>query len=309
MMSRARTLQLAATAPYALATMRPALAQAITLKAGATPSDAFSEPLYFTPAGLAVTLGITLDVGLFTSSAAIAAGCVSGALDVGVGDPVAVANGVLHGIPFRILAPCSVYLGDSNLGIVVSRSSNITRARDLNGATIGVPTLVSSMGVVTTKMWLANDGAQVQFVEMPYSAMVAAIERGAIAAATITQPFLSQLPPTVRILANPHDAIAGRWAESVWFATASWIEGNAGLAKRLTAAIYSVARWSNSHQSETAAALSNATRVDVDRIKSTKRAIFSTARDQQGLTLSLTAAAKVGALSRAVTPAEIMASL
>jgi ABC-type nitrate/sulfonate/bicarbonate transport system substrate-binding protein len=164
------------------------------------------------------------------------------------------------------------------------------------------------MSVVATKIWLANDGAQAQFVEMPFASMAAAVERGTIAAAAIAQPFLSQLPPTVRSLANPLDAVAGHWAQSVWFTTAAWIERNAALAQLLTAATYNVGRWSNDHQSETAVALANASHLDVDKIKSSKRAIFSTARDSQPVGLSLAAGAKVGALSRPVTLAEIMAS-
>jgi ABC-type nitrate/sulfonate/bicarbonate transport system substrate-binding protein len=63
----------------------PAAAQGITLQVGASPSDAFAEPLYFAPSGVAAQAGIALNVSLFSSSTATAAGCASGALDIGVG--------------------------------------------------------------------------------------------------------------------------------------------------------------------------------------------------------------------------------
>ena len=310
MLSRRRALALTAAAPFALAAPRSvAAAEAVTLKAGTSPTDAYAEPLYFAPSGISAKTGITLDVSLFSSSTATAAGCASGALDVGVADPIAIANGVVHGIPFRILAPGSVYMGVTTSYICVAKSSSITSAKDLNGATMGSVTLASSVAFVATKSWLAAGGADlstIKFGEMPYASMAAAIERGAIAGASIAEPFISQLPPTVRILANPNDAIGGRYATSAWFTTAAWLERNPVLARRLTAAIYDVARWSNDHQADTAVVLADATHVDVERARSMKRAAFVTSRDLQPIAVSLAAAVKVGVLSRPVALSELM---
>ncbi len=309
MLSRRLALTLTAAAPFALGAPRPAAAaDAVTLKAGTSPTDAYAEPLYFAPAGMAAKSGITLDVSLYSSSTVTAAGCASGALDVGVADPIAIANGVVQGIPFRILAPGSVYTGVTTSYICVAKSSPITSAKDLNGATMGSVTLASSVAFVATKSWLAAGGADlstVKFVEMPYASMAAAIERGTIAGASIAEPFISQLPPTVRILANPNDAIGGHYATSAWFTTKTWLDKNPALARQLTTAIYDVARWSNEHQADTAAVLAGATHVDVERARSMKRASFVTSRDLQPIAVSLAAAVKVGVLSRPVTIAEL----
>jgi NitT/TauT family transport system substrate-binding protein len=310
-MKRRRVLGLTASAPFALAQLHPALAQAVTLRTGTSPTDAYAEPLYFAPSGLAAKAGITMDVSLFSSSTATAAGCASGALDVGVADPIAIANGVVHGIPFRILAPGSVYTGVSSSFVCVARSSSITTAKDLNGATMGTVTVSSSVAFVATKSWLAGNGADlstIKFVEMPYAAMAAAIERGTIAGASIAEPFLSQLPPTVRVLANPNDSIGGHYATSAWFATLPWLQRNAALARRLTALIYDVARWSNDHQTETAVVLAAATHLDAERARAMHRANFATASDPQSIALSLAAALKVGVLSQPVSVAELLAT-
>ena len=302
---------LTAAAPLALATLRPVSAQAVTLKTGASPTDAYAEPLYFAPSGVAAKAGITLDVSLFSSSTATAAGCASGALDVGVADPIAIANGVVHGIPFRILALCSVYTGVTTSYVCVARSSSISSAKDLNGATLGTVTVSSSGAYVAVRTWLASNGADlstIKFVEMPYAAMAAAIERGTIAAASIAEPFISQLPPDVKIFANPNEAL-GRYAISVWFATAPWIANNTALARRLTATIYDVARWSNDHQSETGAALVAATHLDLDRVRQMHRATFVTTPETQPIEVLLAAAVRSGVLSRPVGLPELMATL
>jgi NitT/TauT family transport system substrate-binding protein len=308
--SRRSALALTAAAPFALAAVRPATAQAVTLKTGTSPTDAYAEPLYFAPSGIAAKAGIALDVSLFSSSTATAAGCASGALDVGVADPIAIANGVVHGIPFRMLAPCSVYTGVTTSYVCVARSSSIASAKDLNGATLGTVTVSSSVAFVAVRAWLASNGADlstIKFVEMPYAGMAAAIERGTIAAASIAEPFISQLPPDVKILANPNEAM-GHYATSVWFATAPWIANNAAVVRRLVPTIYEVARWCNDHQSETGAALVAATHLDPDRVKTMHRATFVTAPETAPIEVSLAAAVKYGVLSRPVGLAELMAT-
>lgn len=308
--SRRQALGLTTAAPFALAAFAPALAQAVTLRVGTSPTDAYAEPLYFAPSGVSAKAGITLDVSLFSSSTATAAGCASGALDVGVADPIAIANGVVHGIPFRILAPGSVYTGVSSSYVCVARASNIATAKDLNGSTMGAVTLGSSMAFVATKAWLAAGGADlasVRFVEMPYAAMAAAIERGTIAGASIAEPFISQLPPGVRVLANPNDSLGGRYATSAWFATQSWLDRNAALARRLTGLIYDVARWSNGHPDESAVVLAGVTHLDPERARAMHRATFATANEPQAIALSLAAALKVDVLSRPVSVSEVMA--
>jgi NitT/TauT family transport system substrate-binding protein len=309
--SRRTALALAGVAPVALATVRPAGAQAVTLRTGTSPTDAYAAPLFFAPSGIAAKSGIALDVSLFSSSTATAAGCASGALDIGVADPTAIANGVVHGIPFRVLAACSVYTGTSTSFLCVARSSSITTGKDFNGATLGAVTLGSSIAYVAVRAWLGSNGADlstIKFVEMPYAAMAAAIDRGTIAGASIAEPFVSQLPPGVKVLANPNEALGGRYATSCWFATASWLQRNASLARRLVTSIYDVARWSNEHTAETAVALATATHLDVDRVRATHRATFATAPETAPIVLSLTAAAKYGVLSRPVGIAEISAT-
>jgi NitT/TauT family transport system substrate-binding protein len=308
--SRRNALGLIAAVPIALAASHPALAQAISLRVGTSPSDAYAEPLYFAPSSVSAKSGITMNVSLFSSSTATAAGCASGALDIGVADPIAIANGVVHGIPFRILTTASIYTGVGSSYVCVARSSSIASAKDLNGATMGAVTLGSSMAFVATKAWLAGNGADlasVRFVEMPYAAMAAAIERGTIAGASIAEPFISQLPPSVRILANPNDAIGGRYATSVWFATQPWLERNAALARRLTGLIYDVGRWSNSHPDESAVVLAGVTHLDPERARQMHRATFATSSEPQAIALSLAAALKVDVLSRAVSLTELLA--
>ena len=63
--------------------------------------------------------------------------------------------------------------------------SSIRSAKELEGQTVAVGTLVS-LTSVSLRMWLAQNGAdpaKVQFIEMKFGEMPAALERGTVAAA------------------------------------------------------------------------------------------------------------------------------
>ncbi len=297
------------TALALAAAASPLRAQTASLRVGTSPSGSYAEPLFFAPAEPALKTGITLDVSLFSSSTATAAAVVSGALDAGVADPLAIANGVIHGIPFRIFATGAVYTPTTATSYVcVAQSSPIKTAKELNGASLGVVTLQSSMSFVMTKAWLAANGADlstIHFVEMPYSTMAPALERGTIAAATMGEPYISELPPTVRIFANPYQA---DYATSVWFATESWLKQNPAVARQLTSAIYKVARWANDHPTETATALATATHQDVARAAKQHRSFYAPDAQLQSIRLALAAGLKFGSISRAVAVEELLAT-
>lgn len=309
-MNRRNLIAAAALSPLAAAL--PAHAQTPPLRVGTSPSGSYAEPLYFAPAEPALRTGFALDVNLFSSSTATAAAVASGALDLGVADALAIANGVIHGIPFRIFATGAVYTpATASSYVCVARSSPIANAKDLNGAALGVVTVVSSISFVMTKAWLAANGADlstIRFVEMPYATMAPALERGTIAAATMGEPYISELPPSVRILGNPNEALGGQFVTSVWFATESWLRQNSALARRLPAAVYRVARWANDHPVETAAALAAAAHLDVERAQKMHRSYYATEMQTPAIALTLSAGLKFDALSRPVAPAELIAT-
>jgi NitT/TauT family transport system substrate-binding protein len=304
-----REIIAAAGASTLVAAASPLRAQTSTLRVGTSPSGSYAEPLFFAPAEATLRTGLTLDVSLFSSSTATAAAVAGGSLDIGVADPLAIANGVIHGIPFRIVATGGVYTPATATSYVcVAQSSPIKSAKELNGTSLGVVTLVSSISFVMTKAWLAANGADlstIHFVEMPYSTMAPALERGAIAAATMGEPYISELPPSVRIFANPYQA---NYATSAFFTTESWLQANPAVAQRFPAAVYKVARWANDHPTDAAAALAAATHMDLSRAVKMHRSYYAPAPQPQAIRLALEAGLKFGAISRAVGVEELLAT-
>jgi NitT/TauT family transport system substrate-binding protein len=306
--TRRQLIAAGAALPLA-ASASPLRAQSMALRVGTSPSGSYAEPLFFAPAEPTLHTGLTLDVSLFSSSTATAAAVSAGSLDAGLADPLAIANGVIHGIPFRIIATGAVYTPATATSYVcVAQSSPLKTAKDLNGASLGVVTLQSSISFVMTKAWLAANGADlstIRFVEMPYATMGPALERGTIAAATMGEPYISELPAGVRIFANPYQA---NYATSVWFSTEQWLQQNPVAARALPAAVYKVARWANDHPKETAAALAAATHLDVARAEKMRRSFYAPDAQPASIRLALEAGLKFGAISRAVRVEELLAT-
>ncbi|HEY5349550.1 MAG TPA: ABC transporter substrate-binding protein [Candidatus Lustribacter sp.] len=309
--TRARALALLAGAATFVSARSASSATLAPIRVGTILSDTYAEPFYFAAAGIAQTYGITLDITTFKSNPAIGAAVAAGALDVGVADMLMIANGFNRGIPFAVLAGAGQYdPDDSNLFVCIARSSTFKTAKDFEGTAIGVPTLVSSIAFTSTKAWFAKNGAdpdKLHFVEMPFATMASALQRGSVAAAVITEPFLSQLPPDLKTFADPYEAIGKHFLISEWFTMRDWTTKNRSLAKRLVRAIYDTARWANAHQEATATILAKAANLDPDHLRAMRRTAYATELDPQMLVPVLTNALRYKTIERTINTADIIA--
>ena len=299
----------AATAFGALVPSLVRAQQGPTIRIGQNVADTFGEGLYGVDGGLFQAAGLDVEVLTFPNGAAQAAACIGGAIDVGLGEAIELANGILHGLPFAIFAGGGLYdTAAPSTVLCVAANAPFRVAKDFEGQIIAVPALtaLSSMAV---KAWLVKNGAnvaRVNFIELPTSAMPAAIERGTVAAAHFGEPFLSAASTTLRRFAQPYDAVAKRFLISDWFTTRGWLAANPALAKRLITAIYTTARWANRHHDASAAILAKYTKIDVDLIRRMRRVSFATSLEPQLIQPVLDTALTYGGLSRHVDASELI---
>jgi NitT/TauT family transport system substrate-binding protein len=281
-LSRARVLALAAAVPLA-GLAKPAGAQSAPIRIGAGPNDSYALAHFAQAGGFFSKAGIAAEITNFANAQLIVQALVGNAIDVGMADMIQVVNPVQRGVPLAYFAGGSLYRSDAPATLlVVSKSSAVTKAKDLEGSTIGVVAL-NSISSMSVNEWLKAGGAdtsKVKVYELPFATMVPALGRGEIAAAFLAEPFLSAgLKNDVRVLASTYDTIAKQFYIGAWFGSREWLGKNAELTSRLTRAIYDAGRWSNSHQDETAAILSSVSKLDIDRIKSMTRTTFATSLD------------------------------
>jgi NitT/TauT family transport system substrate-binding protein len=131
---------------------------------------------YYAEAGLTVEFQNKIDPDLITLIG-------QGAIDVGIGDGTSVIPAASNGIPIEYIA--TIYGKFPNV-VFAKASSGITKAADLKGKKIGVPGRYGS-GWIMLQALLGSAGLKtedVQIIEYPDFTQRAAVEQGAVDAAT-----------------------------------------------------------------------------------------------------------------------------
>lgn len=280
--SLSRSAALAVLAGAAtVATRAPLRAQSTLVPVSiATPgADAFAEPFFGTDKGFFAKAGFEPKISLLNNSGAVIAAVAGGAIDVGLGDIVGIADAIEHGIPLVVFGGGGLYVSsDPTTLLCVDRTSPLTTAREINGKAVAIVTLVG-LAAASTKAWLSKNGADIstiKFIEMPQPEMRGALQRGVIAAATISEPFLSNAKNDVRVFGKPYDAVANRFLISNWITTRDWIAKNPAGAKRFAAAIYQTANWANAHRDESLEILVKYLKINPERMRGIRRVSFAT---------------------------------
>jgi NitT/TauT family transport system substrate-binding protein len=177
-------------------------------------ADTIGAPLYFLSygeqQGLFEDVGLELDVTSSTGGATVIPQVVGGNLDVAGSNVVSVLIGVEEGLPLRMVAGGTSTSEDPEQdfsGLVVRADSPVTGIADLAGQRIAVNSLRNINDIVLGSMLeeagLSYDG--VQFVEVPFPDMAAAVEGGDVAAAVLIEPFLTIAEHQgMRIIGRPY---------------------------------------------------------------------------------------------------------
>lgn len=309
-----RSWLIAAASLAAASFPRITLAQASpVVRFGTSPAEGYAQPIFAQEAGIFTKDGIDAQVSVLANGATVTTAVAAGALDVGVSTIVNIANAILRGIPFVMIAPSSLTTPKSPAGLLcVDKASSIRVATDLEGKTVAVPALKQVVDLALDA-WLAKGGADpnnVQAVESSFADMGPGLERGTFAAAIISEPALTNAleHDNVRSLADPYSAIAPSYTIAGWIVTKDYLQKNPDLVRKIAAALMEASRWANTHHDESAAIVSRVTKVDVDTIRHEVRPIFGDSMRDADLQVQLDAALKFGYLSRPVTAAALLGS-
>jgi len=214
--------------------------------------DVTASGYYALDGGFFNRVGLNADLVSVANGAAAAAAITAGDLDFGCINIVALASAHENGLPFVWAAPGGAYSSQSpTAAMVVAKTSSIRTAKDLEGKTVAV-VLLKQLADIALHSWLDKNGvnaASIRYIEMPYSAMDAALLAGRIDAACIEEPVLSQtLAGNGRLLANGYDAIAPQFCEAAWVCSASFAKAYPDVIKKFGDAIAMTADWANKNR-------------------------------------------------------------
>jgi NitT/TauT family transport system substrate-binding protein len=309
-----RSAALTLMAGGALAAALPAAAQTApaTVRMGAMAIDAFGEAYFGNDAGIFAGNGIKPEITTLGNGASIMSAVVGGDLDVGMANTVNVAGAIARGIPLLMIAPASLYSKrDSAPNLMVAKDSPIKSAKDFAGTTIAISAL-GDFNQLALLAYLDTNGVprnSVKFVELKFGEMGAALQRGTVAGAIITEPAKTDAKNAgqVRDFADTYSAVAPEFATIVWFTTKSWLQKNPETAKKLVSGIYATAKWANAHTAESAPMLAKVAKMDPAMVAGMRRLYYATANDKKYIEGTLTLASRYGMLPRPVTVEEYTA--
>lgn len=281
------------------------------VRVAATANDTFAEAYYAQDLGFFKKEGLDATLLTFANGGAVATAVASGAADFGVSNPVTLAGGIIHGIPFTIVAGGGMYsTKEPTTVLCVAKSAPIRSAADFAGKTIAVSAL-KDLTTLGAKAWLTDHGvdpAKVTFIEMPFAEMGPALARGSIAGAVISEPSLSAAKRNglVRVFGKAFDAIAPQFLIGAWFTTTPYAQKNPDAVKRFVAAIYDAARWANAHHEQSAAILAKYSKIDAGTARTMARSTYALSLTPGILQPLLDVGYKDAVLDRSVAAAEII---
>jgi NitT/TauT family transport system substrate-binding protein len=304
---------LGASAAFSLAAVAPVLAQTALpkVRVGVTPAEVYAQAYYAADSGFFQKGGLDCTVETLNSGSAAANALLGGSLDVGITTTLLLANAIQRNVPFVLIAggPMSTPTAPQSL-LCVRSSSPITSAKDLEGKTVGMIVL-KTVVELSLDAWLDKNGASrpaVRRVEVVFSEMQAALERGTVDACIMSEPFITPATKSgnIRVLANPNLAIAPSFMLGAWFTTKAFAQQNPDTVKRFADVMYSTAKWANSHRPETAAIISKYMKIDPTITKSMYRVDFVETMRYPEMQALLDCGVKYGALQRPIVAADMM---
>jgi NitT/TauT family transport system substrate-binding protein len=284
----------------------------VSLRIGATANDSFAEAYYAQDLGFFTRAGIDAEITTFANGAQVSTGVASGALDVGISSVITLANATLRGLPFAYVAGGGMYTASApTIVLCVAKDSPIAGARDLEGKAVSVSGIkdITHLAVVAYLIKGGVDPAKVNIIEMPFSQVSAALNRGTIAAGIISEPSLAAAIDDVRVLAKPFELIGKPLMIGGWFATTDWQKKNVAAARAFAGVMYETARWANANHDKSAVILQKYTKIDDATMRRMVRVTYAESLEPDMIDPTLDLAARVKFTERRVRATEMIANV
>jgi NitT/TauT family transport system substrate-binding protein len=187
--------------------------------------------------------GIEVTVETGQGGAALLPAVMAGQIDFATSNPVSLLQARGEDLDVRVIAHWTSALsegeGDIN-GVVAAAGSGIESAADLEGKRVAVNTL-NGMGGLTIRDAVRQDGGDpdsIQFVELPFPDMPAALTGGNVDAVWVPEPFLSSLQAGGNVVATyaSKESVPGHPTQ-LFFTSGQLIESDPKLVEDFTAAV------------------------------------------------------------------------
>lgn len=209
---------------------------------------------------------LTLEGG--QGGAAIVPGVVNNQTQFGFSNLTSLMIAQTKGLPIKVVAAGVSSTGEAGKdfgAVVVKANSPIKTAKDLAGKKISVNTLKNIGDTVTRESVrkAGGDDTTLNFVEIAFPNMPAALEKGEVDAAWVVEPQLSTIKAAGgREIASTFVDAAPNLTVAAYFTSEKLITENADLVKRFTEAVNESLAYADAHPDEVRTVLGTYTKID-----------------------------------------------
>jgi NitT/TauT family transport system substrate-binding protein len=206
--------------------------------------------------------GIEITIETGQGGAALLPAVMSGNLEFATSNPVSLLQARQETLDVRVIGHWTSALssgdGDVN-GVVAAADSGIESAADLAGKSVAVNTL-NGMGGLTIREAVRQDGGDpdaVDFVEMPFPDMPAALDGGNVDAVWVPEPFLTTLQDAGDVVATyaSKESVEGHPTQ-LFFTSGQLMESDPRLVEDFTAALEETLAYADENPDAVKAAVS-----------------------------------------------------
>ena len=265
---------------------RPVLADTALepLRLIAIPSDALTPLYYGIQTGIFKKAGIDLQVFPASSGTAATTAVIGGDYDLANTSILPVMNAHLRSVPIAIVAPQAVYTPANPFSLLQKAPDAQYKAgADLSGKIVAVSAL-NDISQLSISAWVdknGGDSTSLKFVEIPASATDAAIVQHRVAAGLLLEPLLDEsiADGRTKTLGDAFGAIGPKIMFAAYVARPDWANLHADLLRRFVAAAGTAAAYTNDHPAETAAMMSDITKVPLPVMQRMRRVLCATSMD------------------------------
>lgn len=213
-------------------------------------------------------LDVTLEVA--AGGAAVVPSVVSGDYQFGFSNALSPLQAGGQGLPLLIVAPGVATTGSTeadNGAILAAPDADLTRPADLNDATVAVNAL-NSIGTTLVSYVVDQDGGDsstIDFVEMGFPEMPAALASGNVDAAWIFEPFITIASGQgATLVSNLLVEVDPELMLSVYFTSTGYAEQNPDVVDAFVAAMTESLAYAEENPDKTRAILSTYTEIPAD---------------------------------------------
>jgi NitT/TauT family transport system substrate-binding protein len=223
---------------------------------------------------------LTIKPQLAEGGAAITPAVLSGDFQIGFSNTISLLIAASKDLPVQIISQ-GVLAGKTEeeawADLLVLKDGPIKDAKDLEGKTIAVNTL-KNICEVTIKASLEQDGVAVdtlEFTEVPFPDMNAALEAGRVDAACVVEPFVSQGKAGKARGIDPfYVRTAPDLTVATYFTSTQYAEQNADVVDRFVEAMNKSLTYAQSHPDEVRQVLLDYTEIPPEAAEQIKLPIW-----------------------------------